>query len=133
MISQQQIKKKLQQQTQQNVKINADDKQKINEIYSQFHKYFDVGAISNLFSALDDLCSSANVLPPQGTKKNKQQILDFPSLKNKVELLVGEMLQFLGEKNKDDFFSYKFIFDSYLKILEKQKQRKQKQQKQKQK
>ena len=120
-------------QTKQNVKIDEDDKQKIKKIYEEFHEFFDIGAISNLFSALDDLCSSANVLPPQGTKKNKQQILDFPSLKNKVELLVGEMLQFLGEKNKDDFFSYKFIFDSYLKILEKQKQRKQKQQKQKQK
>ena len=134
MISQQQIKKKSQQQTQQNVKINADDKQKINEIYTKFNEYFDVGAISNLFSALDDLCLSANVSSPQSTaKQNTQQILDFQSLKNKVELLVGEMLQFLGEKNKDDFFSYKFIFDGYLTSLEKQKQRKQKQLKQKQK
>jgi hypothetical protein len=106
---------------------NDDDKQKIKKIYEEFHEFYDIGAISNLFSALDDLCSSANVLSSQSTEPN---IYNFEGVKIKVELLVTKMLDFLGEKNQDDFFSYKFIFDGYLTSLEKQKQRKQKQQKQ---
>jgi hypothetical protein len=126
-----QTKQSQKNQTKQNVKINEDDKQKINKIYKEFHEYFDIGAISNLFSALDDLCLSANVSSSQSTGQNKQ-ILNFEAVKNKVELLISRMLHFLGEKNKDDFFGCKFIFDVYLTSLENQKKRKQKQRKQKQ-